>query len=195
MTPQAKSASLFRSAKAGARKATSVLWERIPQLAVVAFFQDIDCSGEVMFTTDPSRSSGSHPFNVGPIGKIIRSLMVLEYSEHSVGGIINECFPDLDKLLESTNATNTTDSNCTKSEATVVFIPQLEGNTSSNWKDPLPACSTSVVCVFYFDGVCKNPVFITPPLDTTGFFLMETEGTPDGVNIESLKVITYAKYL
>ncbi|EGZ17633.1 hypothetical protein PHYSODRAFT_300633 [Phytophthora sojae] len=54
---------------------------------------------------------------------------------------------------------------------------------------------STAVCVFYLDGSCSIPVFVSPPLETTGFFQMESEATPEGVSIESFTVISYAKYL
>jgi hypothetical protein len=116
-----------------------------PDLAVVAFFVEKDCQGELAYTTDPTQASGSHAFNLGPFGKAIRSLMVLENSQRATGGIVSECFSGLNGLLEDTNATNSSSgSNASTGEDTVAFLPISDENLTSNWLDPIPSDNASL---------------------------------------------------
>jgi hypothetical protein len=124
----------------GWRTATSVMWQRIPELAVVAFYHEPDCVGGVAYTTDPGVPSGTHPFKERVTGKTIKSLMLVADSGLATGGLIYECFTSLNGVLEGTNVTNSSSgNNASTEEATVSFLPASDPSTTSNWLDPLPS--------------------------------------------------------
>ncbi|KAE9045566.1 hypothetical protein PR001_g4910 [Phytophthora rubi] len=80
------------SSCSGWRKAKSVMWGRIPDGGGVNFYEEEECQGRVVDSSQLGVQSNSHELSRnGEEGDTVRSLLVVKDSRYPVEGMISRC--------------------------------------------------------------------------------------------------------
>ncbi|KAG6971219.1 hypothetical protein JG687_00002194 [Phytophthora cactorum] len=112
------------------------MWAKIPDDGSVNFYEDDNCSGRIVYSSEKGNYSSSKELaGHGKEGDTVRSLLVMETSRYPTNGMVHMC--------ESAQLTNNSTDEKTNELTSALSWNSSDGNLSINWCAALPNASVT----------------------------------------------------